>query len=186
MASIITTSQVLDSFLTNFFGSTHAVRFSGAFAPQLLHWTSASCTDPTVQHHHHLHNHYKHHEEEEELAADCLPFSTYDSSPILTLGYLITACLLLPLGLMNLKENVSTQLLSFWLLLIFLLHFFYAFISNEAPSADFDVLQHLPLTGSGYASMIGVVFFNFALTPTLPSLLSEKGRGTRITDVVRR
>ena len=117
---------------------------------------------------------------------ECLPFSTYDGSPVLTLGYLVTACFLLPLGLLNLKENVSTQLLSFWLLIIFLLHFFYTFVSNDAPSADFDLLQNLPLAGKGYASMMGVIFFNFALTPTLPSLLWEKGRGTRIADVVRR
>jgi hypothetical protein len=83
---------------------------------------------------------------------------------ILSLGYIVTALLLLPLGLMDMKENIASQLLSFFLLLAFLVSFTVTFLGSD----DVDI-HNVPLFGSSYTSLLGVVMFNFGLTATIPA-----------------
>ncbi|GMH68332.1 hypothetical protein TL16_g09765 [Triparma laevis f. inornata] len=162
VASVVNVAQVIDAFIATLGPQTYAVQFTPE--PEIVAWVEGECD-------HHKGYHHK-----------CLPFQKdlYNQGFILTTGYAIAAVLLFPLGLMNLTENVSSQLLSFVLLLVFLAEFIFAFIIQG------DDVSRVPLFGntSSYFSLFGVVFFNFALTPTIPSLLHSKSSDTSITKVI--
>lgn len=157
VASIVSTAQVVDASIASLFGSTHAVQFGGrenhpsvpsGASIWIDSWSPGDC----------------------DAGDDCLPFQTLLFGPIIiTLGYVVTALLLGPLGLMDMKENVSTQLLSFVLLLVFLVSFTITFLTSD--SVD---ISNVPLFGSSYTSLLGVVMFNFGLTATIPAWLHEK------------
>lgn len=130
VASIISTSQVVDAFVATSLGETYALSFPGLEA---VSWAGGDCDDG---------------------GAECLPFSPSSYSPfILTLGYAITTFALLPLCLMDLKENVAAQLLSFGLLLLFLAEFVWSFSSSGFHAANIN------LWGTEWKELLGVVLF---------------------------
>ncbi|GMI06061.1 hypothetical protein TrVE_jg5700 [Triparma verrucosa] len=160
IASIVNVAQVIDAFIATLAPRTYAVQF--APGPEFVAWQEGECDHGKGYH------------------GKCLPFQKdlYNQGFIFTLGYAVATVVLLPLGLMNLTENVSSQLLSFILLLVFLAEFVVAFIIQG------DDVSHVPLFGTNYFSLFGVVFFNFALTPTIPSLLHSKSEDTSIYKVI--
>mmetsp|Transcript_20201 Transcript_20201/g.42320 ORF Transcript_20201/g.42320 Transcript_20201/m.42320 type:complete len:546 (+) Transcript_20201:19-1656(+) len=169
IASIVLTAQVVDASIASLFGSSYALQFGGAGEETppsrngipiwIDSWSDGECDDGD---------------------ADCLPFqnSTF-GAVILSLGYIVTTLLLAPLGLMDMKENVASQLLSFFLLLIFLVSFTITFLSSD----DLDG-TNVPLFGTSYTSLLGVVMFNFGLTATVPAWLHEKSEKTSASSVI--
>jgi hypothetical protein len=112
----------------------------------------------------------------------CLPFDG-DSygAVLLSIGYVVATITLMPLGMMDMKENAAFQKLSFILLVVFLVEFVISFIlsTKEASSAT-----KLSLWGSDYSQLLGVVLFNFSLTPTIPAWLHEKDSKTSVQKVI--
>ena len=115
VASIVSTSQVVDAFVATLHGQTYALSFPAYATPshtQPFHfttWTDGDC----------------------DTGTECLPFSPARYSPvILTLGYILTTLALLPLCLKDMKENEGAQVLSFVLLLVFGGQFIYSFAST--------------------------------------------------------
>mmetsp|Transcript_5245 Transcript_5245/g.10637 ORF Transcript_5245/g.10637 Transcript_5245/m.10637 type:complete len:118 (+) Transcript_5245:781-1134(+) len=100
IASIVDVAQVVDQF----FDTAHAIQF-GPGPPKAITWNAASCSD-------------------DELGS-CYPF-TGDGQFVLTGGYVISALCFMPLGLMDLKENMLWQIISFILTMILILQFIFA------------------------------------------------------------
>ncbi len=169
VASIVSTAQVVDAFIANIFGATYGFQPFFLFEMEMVKkdrvalamWSPGQC-----DHHHRIH--------------DCLPFSSHHySSFVLSLGYAITAIILVPLSLMDMKENAASQKLSFFLLLVFLAEFVGSFYYN-----GFDPDYNFSMWGHTYKELIGVVLFNFALTPTVPAWLHEKSDDTSVPKVI--
>jgi hypothetical protein len=97
---------------------------------------------------------------------DCTPF--HEAGPfILTLGFVITTVLFLPLGRGHLKETIVAQMISFGCLIVLLVQFYSEFINR---GFDFP----LPIWGEDISQLAGVVLFNYAFAITIPSWLIEK------------
>jgi amino acid permease len=147
VASIISTAQVVDAFVATGHGTTYALDMS-TFPPSVVSWSDGFCDD---------------------VDSGCLPFSPSGYSKfIVSLGYVITCVLLLPLCLMDMKDNVNAQLLSFVLLLVFLVEFVWSFFNTGFHRENFKWF------GSEWKELLGVVLFNFSLTATMPAWLHEK------------
>lgn len=158
VASIISTAQVVDAFTANYHGQTYGLQFNGLFSPPMLRtWSPGFCDD----------------------GEECLPFDERSyGNVILTWGYVVTATLISPLCLRDMKDNVSTQTMSFLLMLMFLLEFCVSFVFNGID------MTNVTWWGTSWTELLGVVLFNFALTATMPAWLHEKSPETSVTTVV--
>ena len=114
---------------------------------------------------------------------------------LLTLGYACTLLTLMPLSFLNLDDNVLFQLFSFFALIVLCAFFAAAFVAESWSPADDDrpgLLSGRAVSafaeGSGaadaYASVVGVVLFNYALAVSLPSWLNEKKASVQPARVV--
>src|SRR3546814_871713 len=89
IAAIIATAQAVDSLFAQFlFGASWALQVSPSF--KAIHWSTSQCGDAVM----------------------CIPFEG-EGTLILTAGYFLTAVLLMPFGLQQLKENMAIQKISF-------------------------------------------------------------------------
>uniref|UniRef100_A0A7S4BD20 Amino acid transporter transmembrane domain-containing protein n=2 Tax=Chrysotila carterae TaxID=13221 RepID=A0A7S4BD20_CHRCT len=88
---------------------------------------------------------------------------------VLTLGYVLCALALAPLGSLSLDDNIKFQIFAFvvqlFLMAEFSLHFWDSAQHVEAP---------LRVVGDSYADVMGVAIFNFALCMCVPSWMNEK------------
>lgn len=155
-AGLIETAHAMDGFLAYFLlGRTFALQLLPV--PELIEWTPSECRgvnlgDST------LHEAYE--------PSDCTPF--YDDGPLLiTLGFVLTTAIFMPLGLALLKETMVMQFISFFCLLLSLSQFEWEFLSR-------GLLSHVPWIGTDFTSLAGVILFNYTITLTMPSWLSEK------------
>lgn len=148
IASIIDTAQVLDGFVVYLFGTTYGLEVLPV--PQFRSWSHRECNRDA--------NEY------------CSPFQDGDVSVILTVGYMALTLLVLPMGCMNLNENIAIQIVSFTMLglltTVFVINYCYI-------GLDF---QRVPMIGppSNWASALGTVVFNYAYIILLPSWVNEK------------
>ncbi|KAK3234032.1 hypothetical protein CYMTET_55692 [Cymbomonas tetramitiformis] len=94
---------------------------------------------------------------------------------VISAGYVICACVCIPLGTLNLDENINLQKVAAitifactvtWLSL----SIFFGLHSGRVPAIGTDVSQ-----------LLGVTMFNFQLCITLPSWLNEKRPDTSVT-----
>lgn len=102
----------------------------------------------------------------------CDPFSDMSKygEYILTLGYIITAMVFVPICLKDLKENTMWQIFGFGILVTLSLYFCYAFYYSGHVA-----LHHTGgLWGHSYTNMLGVIMFNFALVLAIPAWVHEK------------
>lgn len=179
ISSIVDTAQVVDTFVGHWVGRGGAVALQ---IPQcsLLWWHPSLCTP------------------EELTSGVCIPFEHHDGM-LLTVGYIITILLFLPLALCDLKvsarvyvcmlffffsvclltrnilihaciqqENVVWQVVAFIVLLLTSIQFVFEFLHKGV-----DV-HNLPLWGTEFDTLLGVVLFNFPLCVAVPAWLSEK------------
>lgn len=73
---------------------------------------------------------------------------------IITLGFVITTALFLPLGRGNLKETIGVQLIAFGCMIVLLSQFSFEFMRQGFP-------YELPLFTDHVSQLAGVVLFNY-------------------------
>ena len=151
VAAIIDTAEVVDSVL-GLHGTTWAVSMDDM---ELQSWSwHHACTRSDVK------------------MGICDPFSDMSKygEYILTLGYLITAAVFVPICLKDLKENTMWQIFGFGILVTLSLYFCYAFYNSGHVA-----LHHTGgFWGHSYDNMLGVIMFNFALVLAIPAWVHEK------------
>lgn len=158
-AAIIDTAEVLDVFL-----GLHLRTFAVSEQGWWLTWSHDSvCTRREVK-----------------LGA-CDPFGDLDEygSYLLSLGYVITALVFLPICLMDLKEGTKFQIFGFLITVVSSIYFCVSFMKS-----DNLALRHVSLMGKQWSNMLGVILFNFALVLAIPSLLYEKSSAVSISRVI--
>jgi hypothetical protein len=151
-SGIVEAAQSLDGFIASFLlGRTWGIQFYPSV--EFITWSDSHC---------HLENNV---EVESGLGA-CTPF--HNNGPIvLTLGFVLTTAMFLPLGRGHLKETITIQFISTTCLFVLLTQF-----SSEFFRRGFDF--PLPWVGDSLSNLVGVVLFNFAYSITIPAWLSEK------------
>lgn len=159
IAAIVDTSQIVDSFFGHSAMGTWGYAFDEREWTQWIHREACS-------------------KEEVELG-DCLPFYADEYGDIvLTLGYVITTLVFVPICLLDLKENTAWQIFGFVVLLTICLQFAICFFLD---GLSFD---NVSLWGETWSSMLGVIIFNFGLVMAIPSWLAEKKENVSVTRVV--
>ncbi|KAI8812088.1 hypothetical protein BJ742DRAFT_674204 [Cladochytrium replicatum] len=94
----------------------------------------------------------------------------FDQPVLFTVGYLVTIVLTIPLGFVNLDDNIQIQIGAFFLMFVVLLHWIVAsFTSPEV----FKPSRLLPI-GDELSSVAGVVLLNLAFTVVVPSWINLK------------
>lgn len=102
-----------------------------------------------------------------------------DAMFIVSLGYVVSLLLCMPLGFLNLDENIYFQYLSFGVL-VGLLGEFYVYWS-AALDLDTDAVA---MIGDNYSQVFGVMFFSFIFVVTVPSWLNEKRENVNVNQGV--
>lgn len=162
IAGIVETAQSLDGFIASFLiGKTYAFEFYPRF--QVISWSPELCHEETEM-------------SEESNLEDCTPFHNAGTL-VLTLGFLITTLMFLPLGRGHLKETIIVQIISFVFMLILLFQF-----SGEFMNRGLD--YKLPWVGNEVSQLAGVILFNYAFSITIPAWLSEKSNKVSVNKVV--
>lgn len=157
-ASIVGTAQSMDSLVAFIFGKTWALQVTGpAGTPWFLEWDPAHFCGRRAQ------------------ETGCVPFAHlvdqngYQIGMVFTAGYVVTMITMMPMGFLNLDDNIKFQIGSFVFLVVLCGEFIYEMlvVQGQAPSL-------MPAIGLDYSSMVGTILFNFAYCPTLPSWMNEK------------
>lgn len=108
----------------------------------------------------------------------CVAFNRpTDSDFIITGGYVFCALLFLPLGLLDLKENVSAQIFGFFALLLFTFQFIFAFLSEGLDTSN------VTWWGHKWTCLFGVILFNFSVITAVPAWLYEKHPSVHVPTV---
>lgn len=190
ISSIVDTAQVVDTFIGHWISNAVALEI-----PQftLVEWNPSLCS------------------QERLMSGECIPFEQHDGM-LLTGGYIITILLFLPLALMDLKvrhandecmrsivcgspfsfshlysqchytlllqENVVWQIVAFIILLLTSIQFTFEFLHKGIH------VENLPLWGTDFDTLLGVVMFNFPLCVAVPAWLSEKKPSVDVPSVV--
>ena len=93
----------------------------------------------------------------------------FDSSVwCVPLGLYFTALIVIPLGLINLDDNIKVQKGAFFSLCVILL-IWVGLLSSNSPDGG-----RVPVVGSTLSSVLGVSLFNFAFLSSVPSWVNEK------------
>jgi hypothetical protein len=162
-ASLVETAQSLDGFIASFIlHKSYALQIFPSFS--FIEWDSSHCHLDSVN------------GAESELD-DCTPFNN-QGTLILSLGYLLTTLLFLPLGLGNLKDTILIQLLSLICFAILLSQFLGEFLER---GLEYNNLQ---LLGNNPAQLAGVILFNFGYAITVPTWLTEKTKDVNVNRIV--
>jgi len=83
----------------------------------------------------------------------------------------------MPMGFLNLDENIIFQYLSFAILVGFMGEFFWQFFSN---TLHFD---QVPFVGKDQSQSLGVIIFAFTYVVTVPSWCNEKMESVRFVKI---
>lgn len=166
VAAMVDTAEVVDLFL-GIYGKTYALsaggdNFNATANGYIQSWHHDSCTRSEVK------------------VGDCDPFSNTElyGDYLLSLGYVLTAAVFVPISLMDLKENAAWQLLGFGILLASSIYFCTQFMTFHIS------LAHASWWGSRHSDMLGVILFNFSLPLAIPAWLHEKKRNVGAGTVI--
>ena len=165
VAAIVEVAQVMDSLIAWGFGRSWGIEFMPK--TRVVTWDISTCTG----------------------SGSCIPFDTVrhvmdiggDSvnyGLILTLGYVVTFFVLMPIGLLTLDENIPFQIFSWAALILGMIEFVAQFSLHGL------VRDRVPVIGDEWASVVGIVLFNFSFSVTLPSLINEMKTSVPITRVI--
>ncbi|GKY98627.1 hypothetical protein MPSEU_000819400 [Mayamaea pseudoterrestris] len=164
ISSIVDVSQVVDTFCGHWM-QTHALQINGLTAADLkwVQWDYTQCSDEQMH---------------EGL---CLPFlkETIESGILITMGNLIASGVILPLALMDLKDNAWWQVVGFVVLLATSLQFVIQFALTPNLS-----LRNTSWMGTNWDDLFGVVVFNFALVIAIPAWLYEREPHVPVAKVI--
>lgn len=140
IAGIVVSSQVLDSMLVSMFKNTCGLELH----PHFFHWTCVhSPTDNES------------------------PFG--DALMLFTIGYLVVMVVIIPLGYLNLDDNIIIQAAALIFLVVVIVDWNVTFILTGLHSSvpAFTSLRQ-------QAGVLGTIMFNFAYITTVPSWINEK------------
>ncbi len=164
-AGIVETAQSLDSWLASFvLGKTYAVTIPGM---EFITWDASGCigeVEGDVQ--------------DESNTGDCTPFHFVDGS-VITLGYMLTFAFFYPLGRNDLNETIWAQVVTFLLMFLLIMQFMREFASTGYPYMD-----SVPMVGTNFKTLAGVVLFNYAYPITIPSWLIEKKSDVPVNKII--
>lgn len=163
VASIVDTAQVVDQFIAkkSTYG-TFALSFHN-YSMSAVGWDGSSC--PIVH-------------DKFEPEAYCDPFEADEYGYVISIGYVITLVCFLPLGLLNLKENVAWQIFCFIVTLGTILQFTIYFFSF-----DHDI-RNLSMWGESWYTLFGIILFDFTLVTAIPAWLYEKSPDVSASKVI--
>lgn len=163
ISSIVDTAQIIDQIIAHVFGHTSAYRLSLSGTNKVKTWSQTDCGHNRI------------------AAGECIPFHHQkDDQLLITLGYVSTVALFLPLAMMDLKENVFMQIVGFVVLLVISLQFIVSFCLQ---GLSFD---NVSVWGDDYTDLFGVVLFNFAVLLAVPAWLAEKDPRVDVATVINR
>mmetsp|Transcript_30996 Transcript_30996/g.40927 ORF Transcript_30996/g.40927 Transcript_30996/m.40927 type:complete len:479 (-) Transcript_30996:457-1893(-) len=151
IASIVSTAQSLDSYMAStLFGEAYALQFYPFRQMGFTTWKMPeSCLKFGVQ---------------------CAVFADHGKDAMLvSLGYIVTMGLFLPLCFMNLEENITWQKVSFVVLCVMTVEFMIGLFL----AGDFEA-GNLPAWGFDLNNLPGLIVTNYAFGITMPSWLCEK------------
>lgn len=109
-----------------------------------------------------------------DLGAGDLPFAK--DSYVLSLGVLVVIVIVVPLGYINLDDNIIVQVLSFLTTILIMGVWFVDFGVRFSRG----VFLPLALVGSDLTQVLGTVIFNYAGVMTVPSWVNERRRSVSI------
>ncbi|EGC28531.1 hypothetical protein DICPUDRAFT_51794 [Dictyostelium purpureum] len=103
---------------------------------------------------------------ETSVSADSSPFSGY---MFFTIGYLVVLVIIIPLGFLNLDDNIIVQIIAVILMFTLTTSWIVTFCIHGLEASN------LPTVGTkdGIAQIMGSVMFNYAYITTLPSWVNE-------------
>lgn len=160
-AGLVEAAQSLDSILASYLlGSTWAFQFYPEV--KLIPWTPVNCHDDGVA--------------TPEATLGCTPFGG-DGMLVLSLGFLLTTFIFLPLGTANLKETIFVQLIAFGSMAFLLSEFSFEFLERGFPT-------EVPWFGHHTKQLAGIVLFNYAYIITVPSWLNEKKPDVSVNRII--
>eukprot|EP01095_Lingulamoeba_sp_RSL-Kostka_P006062 TRINITY_DN186_c0_g1_i1.p1 TRINITY_DN186_c0_g1~~TRINITY_DN186_c0_g1_i1.p1 ORF type:complete len:498 (-),score=105.27 TRINITY_DN186_c0_g1_i1:4-1497(-) len=147
ISSILVTAQVMDELLVYVFGNSYALQV----------WPPAFV--PAVN----------------KGDDNVVPF--VDDNLVFTLGYLICMVICMPMGFLNLDENIYFQYVSFLILVVLLVEFAVQFFLNGIETS------YVPLYGE-QTTVLGVVIFAYTYVVTIPSWCNEKKDNVSINKAI--
>eukprot|EP01132_Coremiostelium_polycephalum_P002424 gene2424-2994_t len=115
-----------------------------------------------------------------EEHASSSPFS--DTYMLFTLGYIIVLCIIIPLGFLNLDDNIVIQIGCVILMFTIVMSWLIIFMIMGLD------MSNLPAFGttSGIARIMGNVMFNYAYITTIPSWVNESSPEVNINKSIWR
>jgi len=150
VAGIIETAQVMDLVVLRIFGRTGGLEFYPHFQ-----WTWAYSGSRGAS-----------------------PFSA--DIYVLSLGFVITLILIIPMGYFNLDDNMIVQKIAFLIALIIFGEWIVLFIIRIYEGKGNTV----PPFGTNVSPVFGTIMFNYAMVVTVPSWCNEKTHSTPINLVM--
>ena len=102
--------------------------------------------------------------------------STFGDAYVISLGFLVVMGVTVPLGYLNLEDNIWVQVVGFLGLVACIVTWTYQFVFVSG--INYDLMPPFYLQGLG--PVIPTVAFNWAFITTLPSWLNEKGKGVSV------
>ncbi|CAG8723723.1 6441_t:CDS:2 [Cetraspora pellucida] len=97
---------------------------------------------------------------------------------LITAGYLISLVMVIPLGVLELVDNVRIQIASFVTLIFIIIVWLVTFIIHGL-TRDF-----VPFVGNSQSQVVGTVLYNYAFITTVPSWVHDTGRNVPIRKIV--
>ena len=152
LANIVVTSQVMDYTLLAVFGRTCGLDYT-----QLR----AYCVTPS-----------------DSTGATNSPFG---DAYILTMGYSVVLLLCIPLGMLNLDDNIGMQVGGMVLTVVCVVVWLCDFTGRGLHAAN---MPALPPNYDAYPTLLSTVLFNYGFVATIPSWLNEKAHKVQVAPTV--
>jgi Transmembrane amino acid transporter protein len=92
-----------------------------------------------------------------------------DSTYVVSIGFVVVLIMAVPLGYVNLDDNIIVQKIACLLFLVIMLEWIVWFLYRGP--LDFT---NVPVVGDNLSTVLGTVIFNYAYVTTIPSWVNEK------------
>uniref|UniRef100_A0A6B2L2R7 Amino acid transporter transmembrane domain-containing protein n=1 Tax=Arcella intermedia TaxID=1963864 RepID=A0A6B2L2R7_9EUKA len=102
------------------------------------------------------------------------------NSYVLSLGFLITLAIIIPMGYFNLDDNMIVQKGAFFIACMIFLEWIVTFFVRFGTVG----VNKVPMIGSDFATVFGTIMFNYAMVVTIPSWCNEKTHGTKVNSIL--
>jgi hypothetical protein len=156
LANILLTSQVMDWTLIDLFGRTCAIQLYPTLKPVCVLKSQDQ---------------------------DSLTDSPFGNAYVVSLGYAVVLAVCIPLGYLNLDDNIGMQVGGMILTLVCVAVWVANFFVSGVDAANMPAA--LPgLAWSNYVPLLSTVLFNYGFVATIPSWLNEKRPSVSVTSII--